>query len=630
METTDGEKLAYREIKSSIAGSHGPMDADSDANPDVGSLADSPTDPAGDGESVNVGLTFAATLADQWARLGVRHAVVSPGSRSTPLALAVASHPDLITHVHHDERSASFFALGIGLKTRVPAVLICTSGTAAAEFHAAVVEAHHADVPLIVATADRPPELQGVGAPQTIEQTHLYGDAVRWFVEPGPADDRYRGSWRHLAADAFRAAMGSSVGRPPGPVHCNLAFREPLVGPFGELPPPIDTDAPTEAPTEARWGLLDEQLAELVRIVSRTDGVIVCGDRSVREPGDAEAIAALAEALGWPVLSDAQSGLRCGDNDDRDNDHGDPIVGVDALLRSAKVAQRLTPKTAIRIGGLLTSKVMNQWLAASGASQIGLDRWGTIPDPERVLARRITCDVGEFCRQLAPHVEPTDATWRDTWRRLSNVAAERIAAEATGEIAVARAVLEALPPDGNLVVSSSMPVRDLEWFGGDTGGTTVFSNRGANGIDGVSSTAVGVALASGEPTVCLIGDVAFLHDTNAMLGLRARNAPLCLVVVDNDGGGIFSFLGQADALEPERFEQLFGTPHGVHLLGLAGAHRIETADVKEYELAETLAEFVDRPRPLVVRVASKRPANVEAHRRLNAAIVAAAEAALGG
>lgn len=605
METTDGEKLAYGEIKPSAVGSQDPPAAD--ANPSERA-----------GEPVNVGLTFAATLVDQWARLGVRHAVVSPGSRSTPLALAVASHPDLTTHVHHDERSASFLALGIGLKTRVPAVLICTSGTAAAEFHAAVVEAHHADVPLIVATADRPPELQGVGAPQTIEQTNLYGNAVRWFVEPGPADSIYRESWRHLATDAFRAATGLPVGRPPGPVHCNLAFREPLVGPLGELPPPIDVDESVAA----RWGLLDEQFAELARAVSKVDGVIVCGDRSVREPGDAESIAALAEALGWPVLSDPQSGLRA--------DGANLIVGVDALLRSETVARRLSPQFVIRVGGVLTSKVMNLWLAASGAPQIGVDRWGTIPDPERVLSSRFACDVAEFCRQLTPHVRPADVGWAETWRELSRRAADVIAREATGEIAVARTVLESLPANGNLVVSSSMPVRDLEWYGEATGGTAVLSNRGANGIDGVSSTAVGVALASGEPTVCLIGDVAFLHDTNALLGLRSRNAPLCIVVVDNDGGGIFSFLSQAEALDAERFEQLFGTPHGVHLLGLAGAHRIETADVKEHELAETLAEFVARPRPLVVRVASKRPANVEAHRRLNAAIAAAAETALGG
>ncbi|NLA37259.1 MAG: 2-succinyl-5-enolpyruvyl-6-hydroxy-3-cyclohexene-1-carboxylic-acid synthase [Actinobacteria bacterium] len=585
--------------------------------------------PDGADSGENVGLTFAATLADQWARLGVRHAVVSPGSRSTPLALAVASHPDLTTHVHHDERSASFLALGIGLQSGVPAVLICTSGTAAAEFHAAVIEAHHANVPLLVATADRPPELQGVGAPQTIEQTNLFGNAVRWFVEPGPAAEESRGSWRYLATDAFRAATGLAVGRPPGPVHCNLAFREPLVGPLGELPPPIEI----EPLTEARWGLVDEERAELVRAVSGIDGVIVCGDRSVREPGDAQAIAALAEALGWPMLSDPQSGLRHGDrgenseNDDSENsdDSDDSVmIGVDALLRSESVAQRLAPRFVIRIGGLLTSKVMNQWLIASGAPQVGLDRWGIIPDPERVLTRRFTCDVAEFCRQLVPHVRSADPAWLAGWRALSSTAAAQIAGQATGEIAVARTVLDSLPATGNLVVSSSMPVRDLEWFGGATGGTAVYSNRGANGIDGVSSTAVGVALASGEPTVCLIGDVAFLHDTNALLGLRARNAPLCIVVIDNDGGGIFSFLSQADALDHDRFEQLFGTPHGVHLLGLAGAHRIETADVKEHELAETLAEFVARPRPLVVRVASTRESNVAAHRRLNAAIAEAA------
>lgn len=571
---------------------------------------------AASGDPINVGLTFAHTLMDQWARLGVRHVVVSPGSRSTPLALAAAGHPDLTCHVHHDERSASFLALGIGLATRVPAVLVCTSGTAATEYHSAVVEAHHANVPLIVATADRPPELQGVGAPQTIAQTNLYGGAVRWFVEPGPASDEYRGSWRHLATDAFRAASGLPLGRPPGPVHANLAFREPLVGPVGELPPPIVVE---EVP-DARWGLTDEELAELVRAASERRGVLVCGDRTVREPGEAEAVVSLAEALGWPILSDPQSGLRGG------GDH--VLVGIDAVLRSEEVAARLRPEFVVRVGGILTSKVMNRWLATCGAPQLGIDRWGTIPDPDRVLSRRLTCDVALFARQVALHVRPAPTSWLEAWRAVSAVAEEHLRRGASGEVLVARTVLDALPPGGNLVVSASMPVRDVEWYGGPTGGTRVLSNRGANGIDGVTSTAVGVALGTGAPTVCLIGDVAFLHDTNALLGLTRRGAPLCIVVIDNDGGGIFSFLDQATALDRNRFEQLFGTPHGVDLGALAAAHGVEFHETVPAGLRAVLDDFVAGPRPLVVRVPTDRDENVAAHRELNAAIAAAAEEAL--
>ena len=576
-------------------------------------MADPQTTDAAPGQ--NVGITFCATLVDQWVRLGVRHAVVSPGSRSTPLALACAEHPSLRTDVHLDERSASFIALGIGKATGVPAILVTTSGTAATHLHAAVAEAHQAAVPILVCTADRPPEMQGVHAPQTIDQTNLYGKAVRWFVEPGPPTVEYRGSWRHLATDAFIAAGGTDPGRPPGPVHLNLAFREPLVGPRGELPDPIDV----RLPSSARWGLPDEQLGALRRAMGGRRGVIVAGDRAARSVEEADRLLDLAAALGWPVFADHLSNVRL--------THPSVVTSFDSLLRVDALADEFRPEFVLRIGGLLASRVTNEWLARSGATQVGLDRWGIIPDPDHVLSERFTVDIATVLAQMEG-VEPAPSGWGPRWERAEHTARTAIIGSLSSEPVVVQAAHSAAA-GGSLVVSSSMPIRDLEWYGprcDATGGgrTAVYANRGANGIDGVISTAVGVALGSKLPTVCVIGDVAFLHDTNGLLGIGRRELPLLIMVIDNDGGGIFSFLPQASALDHERFEQLFGTPHGVHLGGLAAAHGLDW--VMAYggaDLDAILRKWRDLPRPLVVVVRSGRARNADDHRSTNEAVRAA-------
>ena len=554
--------------------------------------------------------TFCATLADEWVRLGVTHAVICPGSRSTPLALALAANDALTTLVHHDERAAAFLALGIGLATGRPAIVLTTSGTAAVELHPAVVEAHQAYVPLIAVTADRPPELHGVGAPQTIDQRRLFGGAVRWFVEPGPPDDRSRLGWRHLAADVWARTGGI----PPGPVHLNLAFREPLVGDVGELPP---VDPSVDRRRSPGFGLLGEQLGGLASMLRGRRVVIVAGVRSAIDAGEAAAVLELAERAGWPILADHQSGLRL--------DHPNVVTTFDPLLRHEDAADALRPEAVIRIGGLLASRVTNEWLARSGAAQIALDRWGSCPDPDHVVGASFTVEIVEACRQLrslvADDAAPED--WTRRWQATEAAARRAIDDAVRGEAAVAIEALQGAAEGGALFVSSSMPVRDLEWYAPARPEVRVLSNRGANGIDGVVSTAVGVAC-SGTPTVCLVGDVAFLHDSNALLGLRARSADLAIVVVDNDGGGIFSFLPQAATLETDRFEQLFGTPHGVDLEVLTRAHGIDVSRVPDAAGVErSLAAWRASGGVRVIVMTSDRRANVEAHRQINAAVAEA-------
>jgi len=560
-----------------------------------------------------VAATFCATLVDEWVRCGVTDAVVAPGSRSTPLALALAADDRLRIHVHHDERSAAFTALGLGLATGRPAPVLTTSGTATVEMHPAVVEAHHSRVPMIVCTADRPPELRDVGAPQAIDQNRLYGEAVRWYVDPGVPEADSAHMWRSLAARAVAEATGA----PGGPVHLNLPFRDPLVGRPGALPP-ARPDGPWHRSTGVGSGVDDELVEELVAQTVSRRGVIVAG----HAPGVTVApdqVHALAGALGWPVLADPRSGCRVL--------APTTVRHADALVRVGGWATAHQPEVVLQLGQPPTSKVLGQWIAGSGARLIAVDPDGWWFDPDRIAESVLRADPGELAERVSARLRPidrVDAAWLDGWVDADRRAATAIetvlgdSAHAT-EPGVARAALGAVPDGGALVVASSMPVRDVEWYGDARTGVRVLSNRGANGIDGVMSTAVGVAL-TGLPTVVLLGDVAFLHDSNALLGLAQRAVDLVIVVVDNDGGGIFSFLPQASQLGVERFEQLFGTPHGVDVAALAQVHGLSTT------VATTdseVAELVAKGGPSLVVVRTERTANVALHDAIHTAVAAA-------
>ena len=590
-----------------------PMTQTDSTGPDEQTRAATETRTEGD-----VAATFCATLVDEWAALGLTNAVVCPGSRSTPMALALAQDDRITVHVHHDERSGSFMALGLGLSTGRPAALLCTSGTAATQFHAAVVEAHQAFVPLLVITADRPPELHHVGAPQTIDQRELYGTAVRWYCEPGAPAEGGSPWWRDLARDSWVRALGEH----PGPVHLNLAFREPLIGSAGELPPagePFPTPEQDERfPTGAQWGLPDEELGRIAAALSGCTGVIVAGVRAARCSADARSVHLLADHLGWPVLADAPSGCRL--------EVRGCVTAFDGLLRHGPFAAAHQPEVIIRLGGLLTSKALNAWVAAAPAITIGIDPYGAVADPDRVLGQKIPADIATVCDQLRSVIRTgAPAEWRERWVDAERRAVDAIDAvlnrhvEAT-EPAVAVDLFEMLSSDGTLVLSSSMPVRDAEWYAPPRAGVRVLSNRGANGIDGVTSTAVGASL-GGRPTALLIGDVAFLHDTNGLLGLMRRGVNLVIVVIDNDGGGIFSFLPAHDELTTDRFEQLFGTPHGVDLLALAAAHGIPAERVATRTgVQAAIAGALTRGGPRIVMVRTDREANRLLHGEIQLAI----------
>lgn len=557
--------------------------------------------------------SFAATITDEWVRSGVTDAVICPGSRSTPVALCLMGDGRIRIHVVLDERSAGFVALGIGLATGRPAVVLTTSGTAAVELHPAVVEAHQAGVPLIAVTADRPADLHGIGAPQTVDQIGLFGGSVRLALNPGVVTDESRWAWRSLASRTVAAAGGGEGGR-PGPVHLNLAFREPLTGGEARVEPGRRGDRAWHewmaAPaTGANPGLARD-------IAGAQRGLIVAGGGA-----DAEAVLALASTLGWPVLADPRSGARV--------PSPATVAAADAILRVAAFAGAALPDLVLRVGEPPASRVVNEWLAALDAPQVLIDPHGRWADPGRRAAVVTDGRLGALATAVsALDPRPADPAWLGRWRAADDAA--QAAFDATlarhlevTEPGVARSLMASLPDGADLVVSSSMPIRDVEWFAAPRSGVRVLANRGANGIDGVLSTAVGAAASSPRPTYALLGDLAFLHDVNALLSARGTSTgvDLVVVVVDNDGGGIFSFLPQRHQVAQPRFERLFATPHGLNLRTVAASFGVEAERVTAAaDLVPTVAKAAGAGGVRMVHVRTDRDANVAVHAELNAAV----------
>jgi 2-succinyl-5-enolpyruvyl-6-hydroxy-3-cyclohexene-1-carboxylate synthase len=485
-------------------------------------------------------------------------------------------------------------------------------------------------VPLVVCTADRPPELRDAGAGQTVDQIKLYGDAVRWFCEVGAPEDLGEGPTAAAAGPAWRSiaarAVAEATGPPAGPVHLNLAFREPLV-PTGEalVDAPGRSDgrpwtrsrpAPTRVPDPATV----EHVAELVR--GTRCGALVAGWEAGVDPLTAQRFAAVA---GWPVLADPLSGLRSGPY---------AISTYDPLLRVPAFAAAHVPDLVIRVGAPLTNKVATGWLGPDVA-QLLVDPDGDWLDPRHAACERVAVDpealLGAVADQLGAEHHDPGGGWIGAWES-AEVAARGAIDDLVDswpepfEGRIARDVVAAAPAGATLVVASSMPVRDVESFAAPRDGLRIVANRGVNGIDGFVSTVLGTSAgagAAGGPVVGLVGDLCFLHDANGLLGARGRGLDATFVVVDNDGGGIFSFLPQADAV-PEHFETLFGTPQGVDLAALAAVHGVPVDPIeKAADLVPALDGALRAGGVRVVLVRTDRSTNVTRHREVWAAVAAA-------
>ena len=579
-------------------------------------------------DTTNANTALASAFAEELARGGLRHAVVSPGSRSTPLAVALWRQPEIEVTVILDERSAAFFALGAAQASGDPVALLCTSGTAAANYHPAICEADESALGLLVLSADRPPELRGIGAGQTIDQIKLFGSAVRWFCEVGThaADDEGLLHYRSVACRALATARGETR---PGPVHLNLPWREPLapVAVAGAVSatdplalegrPGRPLTAVTRLDLEPSAFLLEEMAAHIGDAIA---GVIVAGrqlDPELREP-----LAHLARVSGFPILAEPTSQLRCGPHD-----RSRVISTYDLLLRDEHFARSVVPDFVLRFGEMPTSKPLRSWLAASGADEIVIDPLGGWNEPSRRAAALLRADPTELAAGWAARLEKSGEQRGapEAWIEAERAARVTLAREMAAASEIAEPALhEALGKahrDGDLVyTASSMPIRDQETFLAGTDTDALFlCNRGANGIDGLISAGIGAAHASGRPTTIVSGDLGLLHDVGGLAALRDVSTPVRIVVIDNGGGGIFHFLPQQQALDGEEFEALLGTPRGVSVAKAAALfdlphRRLESLD----DLPEALAAGTG-----LIEVKTDRQTNVEAHRHLAASVSSA-------
>jgi 2-succinyl-5-enolpyruvyl-6-hydroxy-3-cyclohexene-1-carboxylate synthase len=571
--------------------------------------------------AVNPSTAFGVSFTDELIRCGLREVVLAPGSRSTPLAMAffeAERQHRVRLHVRIDERSASFTALGLAKVSRRPVAVLCTSGTAAANFHPAVIEADESGVPLLVLTADRPPELRGIGANQAIDQVKLYGSAVRWFCEVGLPQARpgMAGYWRSLACQAWAHAAGS-IGGLAGPVHLNLPFREPLVPAEtggaetggaeegGEAWPESLDGRPGGQP----WTRFRDRAAsgDELELPWTERGAVICGDGDY----DALALVELAERAGWPVLAEPSSGARRGPN---------ALCAYQHLLATPEFIRAYRPDLIVSAGRPGLSRAQNAFLGSGAGRQVviaqGPGRWA---DPQRAAT-----DVTRAIRLTGAAEAARDSSWLRGWRRADDAARRAVDAmldddDNLTEPRLARDLAAGLPAGALLWCGSSLPVRDIDFNLFPRSDLRVLASRGASGIDGTTSAAIGAALAHDGPAFALLGDLAFLHDAPGLaLGASEPRPDLCLIVVNNDGGGIFSTLEQAAF--PASFERLFGTPHGADLHHLAAAFGLP---YQRLEQPGDLTKALPGTGLRIIEAQTEREAGAALRVRLRAAATAA-------
>jgi len=566
---------------------------------------------------------------------GIRDACLCPGSRSAPIVLAL-DRSGIRIHVALDERAGAYFSLGLAKASRRPVAIVTTSGTAAANLHPAVVEAYHSRVPLLVLTADRPPELRDTGAAQTIDQIHLFGTAVRWFLEVGtPASEP--DSLRYVAALAARAAR-ECMGPPAGPVHLNFAFREPLVPepdaiasvsnaasaessvPSREEHPPI---AITPAPSDVA------RAARLLR--SRRHGLLVCGPESDGS-GFPEAIAKLAAVTGYPILADPASQVRYGPHD------RSRVCGAyDLFLRSDAFARAQAPEVVLQFGAPLTAKAYHLYTARHpNAFHLLVDDGGAWRDPSHRATERFVASAAPFAAALAEALargsDPLPR-WNEAFVRGERAAVDAIRAYRQNQRTLCEGplvadFLEHAPEDTIVYAGNSMIIRDLDGYApGSARRIRVLANRGANGIDGIVSSGLGASAAGMGPVLIITGDLSFHHDLNGLSALRDPDLAATIVVMNNDGGGIFSFL--PIARHGAAFERYFGTPHGLEFSSAAALYGIPYAcPASPDEARSRVAESLNRRERSIVEIRTDREENRASHQDAWARAIRAVEAAL--
>jgi 2-succinyl-5-enolpyruvyl-6-hydroxy-3-cyclohexene-1-carboxylate synthase len=594
----------------------------------------------GSHDPANPTYAFVCAFVDELQRAGIRNVVICPGSRSTPLALAFAAQPGIRTWMHADERSAAYFGLGMAKQLRQPVALLCTSGTAAANFFPAVVEAKLTHVPLLVLTADRPHELRDNGAPQSIDQNRLYGTYVKWFVEVA-LPEATNAALRYIRTIADRAAALTQA-IPAGPVHLNFPFREPLTPepiPDQSLPPVAQRDLVAwqgrldnatyvevrEVPQGAPTSTTIAHLIDKVRVAQR--GLIIVGPND--DPTLTETFVRLAHRLGYPILADPLSQLRCGVHD-----QALVLSSYDAFLRIDSFIESVSPELILRFGAMPTSKPLLLYLKHYPTCPlVVIDGHAGWEEPTQLASELFHTNPGAFCQSLLTALEQHNGSedkqpsvpqaWLTTWQVADKVTRQALQAaiQDFDELFEGRVFTELtnlLPDSTMLYVGNSMPVRDLDtFFWGSEHRIRIMGNRGANGIDGVVSSALGASAGTGqyEAAVLVLGDLSFYHDLNGLLATRLHQLNLTIVLINNDGGGIFSFLPQA--AYPEHFEQLFGTPTGLDFRPVVQMYGGQFQKVDTWEqFRKAVNRGLNTGGLHVIEVPTERPGNVKMHRQL--------------
>ena len=576
---------------------------------------------------------WAKSFTDELARLGVREVALAPGSRSTPLVMACARDGRFRLRVHLDERSTAFFALGVGRGSGRPAAVITTSGTAAANLFPAVIEASQSAVPLLILTADRPHHLRDSDANQAIDQVRIYGRFVRDFFDIAPPSTSGP-ALRHLRTVAGRA-VAAAIGPTAGPVHLNFPFDKPLEPVDGSddsaaADPLAASGRPDGAPfvriSTGRRRASPEHLELLLTVLDSPRGVIVAGPSSEPERVGG-AVLRLAERTGFPVLADPLSGARY-----RAPGGAHRVAAYDLFLRDGDIADLLAPDVILRVGASPTSAALQGWmLHHHGVPYVVVDGASRWKDHGATATHYVHADAAATLTAAAERATMSASDeWRRAWRVAETAALRALAADSgeAHEGDVLAAVAQVTPPEATLFVSSSMPVRDLDAFAHPREEALyVFGNRGASGIDGIVSTAFGIASQRSTPTVCVLGDIAFFHDQNGLLWSREDDAAVVFVLVDNDGGGIFHMLPITEH-EPH-FTQYFATPHGLDLRHAANLHGIDFREASVPDLGDAVTEALSEGRTAVVRVRTDRGANRARHLEVREAVVRSVREALG-
>lgn len=544
---------------------------------------------------------YVGAFVDELAAAGIENLCLCPGSRSTPLALTFERHPGIKTWMHLDERSCAYFALGMAKASGKPVAILCSSGTAAVNFAPAVVEAFHSQVPLVVLTADRPPELQDLGANQTIDQSNLYGSAVKWFTQT-PLPEASEHMLRYVRMVADRAVATVQEG-PRGPVHVNLPFREPLI------PAPVEPRAPRVRPSEQLAPSALPGAFQLGALLSARRPLIVCGPESGLLERDVERLAATLKA---PILADPVSGVR------QSTTAG--VIGThDYFLRDPELARQLRPDYILRFGAPPTGRPLASYLQThSDVCQLQIAPPGQWPDPDLNASAVIRGDAASICSTIT--AGNTDPAWLQAWQQVEAATCAAIGsslpeADPT-EPSTVIDLADVLPNDATVVAGNSMPVRDFDSFlPSGTAAAAILGNRGASGIDGVVSTALGASAVSDGPTVLVIGDLSFYHDMNGLLAAQRFGLNATIVLINNDGGGIFSFLPQHE--DAEHFESLWGTPHELDFSHVAGLYRVgfeRVATRQEYK--DALKSSFDSEGVQIIEIKTDREENLKLHQRI--------------